>query len=177
MIRIIDIILSFFGLVFFSPIFIILYICTKFYKKDVLFKQKRIGKNKKLFTIFKIRTMKLGTNNKPSHYIKKEEITKIGNLLRKFKLDELPQLWNVFIGDMSMVGPRPCLPIQKHLIEKRLLKNIFDYKPGITGLAQLSGVDMSNPKKLVELDEKMLMELNVLIYLKYILFTVIGKKI
>ena len=87
-----------------------------------------------------------------------------------------PQLWNVFIGDMSMVGPRPCLPTQKELIKERLSKKIFEVKPGITGLAQLTGVDMSNPKKLVELDCRMLKEFNLLVYLKYIMLTALGKK-
>ena len=120
--------------------------------------------------------MKLDTKNKPSHYIKEKEITKIGYFLSKYKIDEFPQLWNVLIGDMSMVGPRPCLPTQKELIKKKIVKKIFKVKPGITGLAQLTGVDMSNPKKLVELDCRMLKEFNLLVYLKYIMLTVLGKK-
>lgn len=176
MLRFFDIILSLFGLLVFTPIFIIFILFMTNDYGNVIFKQKRVGKNQKIFTIFKLRSMKLNTKNKPSHYIKVQEITKIGYFLRKYKLDEFPQVWNVLIGDMSMVGPRPCLPIQKELIKKRLSKKIFKVRPGITGLAQLNGVDMSNPKKLVELDCRMLKEFNLLVYLKYIVLTVLGKK-
>ena len=174
MLRFFDIVLSFFGLIIFFPFFIILFAFLRFQSGNFIFKQCRVGKNLKIFTIFKLRTMVIGTKNKPSHYIEKGEITKIGFFLRKYKLDELPQLWNVFKGDMSMVGPRPCLISQQELIQARLKFNIFRVKPGITGLAQISGIDMSDPLLLAKTERKMLRNFNILSYFYYIFLTVIG---
>jgi lipopolysaccharide/colanic/teichoic acid biosynthesis glycosyltransferase len=92
--------------------------------------------------------------------------------LRKFKIDELPQLWNVLIGDMSLVGPRPCLPNQKRLIIERKKRGIYKVKPGITGLAQVFGINMSGPVLLAKTDLKMIKQMNLFYYFYYIFKTV-----
>lgn len=117
-----------------------------------IFKQRRVGRNQKLFTMLKLRTMTVDTDNRASHEVSSTQITKVGKLLRKSKIDELPQLWSVLVGDMSFVGPRPCLPIQTELIEARSLLDVFSVLPGITGPAQIKKIDMSTPKKLAQVD-------------------------
>ena len=99
----------------------------------------------------------------------------MGSILRKTKLDELPQLWNVLIGDMSIVGPRPCLYSQHELISEREKRGIYSYRPGITGLAQVSNIDMSTPRLLAAVDALMMRNLNARSYCVYILLTVIGR--
>ena len=118
----------------------------------IFFKQERLGKNKKIFTIYKIRTMKNNAPQLGTHAVSKSFLLKIGKLIRKIKLDEFPQLINVIIGDINLVGPRPGLVSQEMLLCEREKKNIFKINPGITGLAQILGYDMSNPKKLSEVD-------------------------
>lgn len=118
----------------------------------IFFKQERLGKNKKIFTIYKIRTMKNDAPQLGTHAVSKSFLLKIGKLIRKIKLDEFPQLINVIIGDINLVGPRPGLVTQKILLSERERKNIFKINPGITGLAQILGYDMSNPKKLSDVD-------------------------
>ena len=118
----------------------------------IFFKQERLGKNQKIFTIYKIRTMKNDAPQLGTHAVSKSFLLKIGRLIRKIKLDEFPQLINVIIGDINLVGPRPGLVTQKMLLSERERKNIFKINPGITGLAQILGYDMSNPKKLSEVD-------------------------
>ena len=116
--------------------------------------------------------------NAPSvatHLASASSITPFGSFLRKSKLDELPQLWNVLVGDMSLVGPRPNLFNQEELIQERDARCVYSVRPGITGLAQINKIDMSTPKLLAETDAKMLQELNTLGYFKYILLTVFGK--
>ncbi len=95
--------------------------------------------------------------------------------LRRTKLDELPQLWNVLKGEMSLVGPRPCLLNQHELIEERVKRGVFDVRPGITGLAQVNGIDMSTPKLLAETDARMLHANSIASYFRYIVLTVAGK--
>jgi O-antigen biosynthesis protein WbqP len=92
------------------------------------------------------------TGNRPTHEVGKSAVTPIGHFLRRTKLDELPQLWNVVAGDMNFVGPRPCLPSQTALIEARREKGVLAMRPGITGVSQIAGVDMSDPEKLARLD-------------------------
>jgi O-antigen biosynthesis protein WbqP len=96
--------------------------------------------------------MYVGTPSLPSHEAPANSVTSVGGILRKFKLDELPQFWNVLKGEMSLVGPRPCLPTQTELIECRKRLGVLAALPGITGLAQIRGIDMSNPKLLAETD-------------------------
>jgi O-antigen biosynthesis protein WbqP len=119
---------------------------------NAIFAQSRVGQNGRLFTCYKLRTMYSGTANLPTHQVKASAVTSLGELLRRFKVDELPQLWNVLLGDMSLVGPRPCLPSQTDLVEARKRLGVFAVRPGITGLAQVSGVDMSDVNRLAEID-------------------------
>lgn len=113
-----------------------------------LFIQERVGRNRKVFRILKLRTMRPGTLNAASHEVGAAAITRLGAILRRLKLDELPQLWNVVRGHMSLVGPRPCLPGQHELIEARSRLDLYAIRPGITGPAQIDGIDMSDPARL-----------------------------
>lgn len=175
MIRIFDIILSAFGIILSIPILFIV-ICISFFEtRSPLFVQERVGYKMKPFKLIKLRTMKRDTPIKASHLVGKQHITAFGTFLRKWKIDELPQLINVFIGDMSLVGPRPCLFSQVDLIQERLLLNVYNYKPGITGLAQVKNIDMSTPRLLAKLDSELIQELNLILYLKLILVTLLGK--
>lgn len=117
-----------------------------------IFKQERVGKKKKPFNCYKVRTMRLETEDVASHHASTDGITKVGAFLRRTGLDELPQIVNVLKGDMSFVGPRPCLPVQTQLIAAREAEGVYDILPGVTGLAQIQGVDMSNPEKLARID-------------------------
>ena len=119
----------------------------------IFFIQKRFGKDKKFFNIIKIRTLKKNTPNTGSHELESKYLLISGKWIRKIKLDEFPQLINVLKGDVNLVGPRPGLINQKELLNERSLKNIYSVKPGITGLAQILGYDMSDPKKLAEIDK------------------------
>ncbi|MER8829451.1 sugar transferase [Mesorhizobium sp. M0938] len=117
-----------------------------------LFSQTRVGRDGRLFRCHKLRTMVLGTPSLPSHEAPANSVTAVGKVLRRFKLDELPQLWNVLKGEMSLVGPRPCLPTQTELIEYRKQLGVSSMLPGITGLAQIRGIDMSAPLLCAETD-------------------------
>ncbi|MEI8705623.1 sugar transferase [Pseudoalteromonas sp. B62] len=175
MIRILDILFSLAGLVFALPFLIILYIIGLFDTGSPIFKQERVGRNKKPFTLVKFRTMSIDTASVASHLASTSSITPFGGFLRKTKLDELPQLWNVLKGEMSLVGPRPGLFNQGELTKARDAKNIYDVRPGITGLAQVNEIDMSTPELLAETDSKMINTLNLKLYFAYILQTVTGK--
>jgi len=119
----------------------------------VLFIQERIGKNQSIFNIIKIRTLKTGAPNIGTHLLENEYQLKCGKLIRKIKLDEFPQLINVLKGDINLIGPRPGLVSQIDLTQNRNAKGIYDIKPGITGLSQVLGYDMSDPAKLAEIDK------------------------
>jgi lipopolysaccharide/colanic/teichoic acid biosynthesis glycosyltransferase len=140
-----------------------------------LFIQERVGRNKKPFILFKFRTMAVDTASVASHLASSASITKLGSFLRKTKLDELPQLWNVLKGEMSLVGPRPNLFNQPELISERDSRDVYSVRPGITGLAQVNDIDMSTPALLAETDEKMIREMSLASYFKFILLTVTGK--
>lgn len=143
--RIVDITLSLLGLIILAPIFIILIVAIKADSKGpVLFKQKRVGLHKKHFHILKFRTMSIDTpKDIPTHQLKNPDqyITKLGKFLRKTSLDELPQIWNIFVGNMSIIGPRPALWNQYDLIEEREKYGANDIPPGLTGWAQINGRD------------------------------------
>lgn len=175
MIRFFDFIFSLFGLLILAPVMLVLYIIGLFDTGSPIFVQERVGKNKKPFNLYKFRTMHKDTKSVASHLASKSSITNFGNFLRKTKLDELPQLVNVLIGDMSLVGARPNLFNQTELIEERDTRGVYSHVPGITGLAQINEVDMSTPKKLAEMDAEMLKSLSVSDYFKYIFATVGGK--
>lgn len=175
MIRFFDFIFSFFGILFLWPIGLVLYIIGLFDTGSPIFKQERVGKNKKPFKLYKFRTMHVDTKSVASHLASQASITKFGSFLRKSKLDELPQLVNVLVGDMSLVGPRPNLYNQTELIEERDKLGVYNHTPGITGLAQINEIDMSTPKKLAEVDAEMLENLTIGKYFYYIFATVGGK--
>lgn len=174
MIRVLDILFALLGLILFFPLMLFITILLYFDFGSPIFIQSRVGVNGKIFKLIKFRTMSMDTESVSTHLINPSSVSKIGRKLRRIKLDELPQLINVLMGDMSFVGPRPCLPNQIEVINERNALGIFSYKPGITGLAQLKGVDMSVPKQLSILDAEMINDLNVLGYLKYIFQTAIG---
>lgn len=174
MYRIFDLFLSAMGLLIFSPFLIILYFFGLFDTGSPLFFQQRIGRNMKPFVLVKFRTMRLDTRSVATHLADPSSVTVFGGFLRKTKLDELPQLWNVLKGDMSLVGPRPCLLNQKELIRERDALGVFGVRPGITGLAQILHVDMSTPRLLAETDARMLKTLNLKNYFLYILKTIFG---
>jgi lipopolysaccharide/colanic/teichoic acid biosynthesis glycosyltransferase len=174
-IRILDFLFAFCGLLFGFPVLIILTIIGYFDTGSPIFIQERVGRNKKPFNLIKFRTMSVGTASVASHLASSASITKFGNFLRKTKLDELPQLWNVLKGEMSLVGPRPNLFNQEELIQERGYRSVYNVRPGITGLAQVHEIDMSTPKLLAETDLKMIKSISLYNYFKYILQTVTGK--
>lgn len=140
-----DVVLSFFGMVFLAPVYAITAI---FIKKDdpgpAMFCQKRVGENKRYFKLYKFRSMRLDTpKNVPTHMLDNPDqyILKSGKIIRKLSIDELPQLWNIFIGNMSIIGPRPALWNQDFLTAERDKYGANDIKPGLTGLAQIKGRD------------------------------------
>ncbi len=175
MLRVFDIFFSAFGLFFGSPLLLVIYVIGIFDTGAPIFRQERLGRNQKPFTLVKFRTMLPETESVASHLADPTAITQVGTILRRTKLDELPQLWNVFKGEMSLVGPRPCLASQTALIRERALRNVFDVRPGITGLAQVNHIDMSTPRLLAETDACMLVSMTLTTYFKYIFMTVGGK--
>lgn len=175
MIRIFDVVFSLAGLVAGLPVLVILYVIGLFDTCSPLFFQQRVGRHQKPFTLVKFRTMKVDTASVASHLASTSSITPFGAFLRRTKLDELPQLWNVLKGEMSLVGPRPGLFNQEELTAERNALGVFAVRPGITGLAQVSEIDMSTPALLAETDAKMIASLSVKDYFKYIFMTVLGK--
>lgn len=175
MIRLFDFVFSFFGILFLSPVMLVLYIIGLFDTGSPIFKQERVGIHKKPFNLYKFRTMNVNAKQVATHLANTSEITKFGAFLRRTKLDELPQLVNVLKGDMSLVGPRPNLYNQTELIEERSKRGVYDHKPGITGLAQINEIDMSTPRELAIKDAEMLENLTTGDYFKYIFATVGGK--
>jgi O-antigen biosynthesis protein WbqP len=174
MIRFFDICFSFIGLLLLSPILLVLIVIGYFDTGSPIFHQKRVGKDKKAFSLMKFRSMHLNAPSIATHLVSASAITTFGGFLRKTKLDELPQLLNVLIGDMSLVGPRPNLFNQEDLIEERDLRGVYSVRPGITGLAQIKKIDMSNPKLLAETDSLMIKDLTLVGYIKFILLTIVG---
>jgi O-antigen biosynthesis protein WbqP len=143
--RITDIVFSFIGLTMLSPIYIIFILAIKLDSRGpVFFKQKRVGINKSHFYILKFRTMRIDTpKDTPTHLLENpgQYITRTGKFLRQTSLDELPQIWNIFIGQMSIIGPRPALWNQYDLINERDKYGANDIPPGLTGWAQINGRD------------------------------------
>lgn len=175
MIRFFDVLLALSGLTLGGPVLLLLMLIGLFDTGSPLFRQERVGRHQKPFTLVKFRTMRPGTDSVATHLASSSSITTFGRFLRRTKLDELPQLWNVLKGDMSLVGPRPCLFNQAELIEARARLGVFDARPGITGLAQVNGIDMSTPGLLARTDREMLSSLTVGRYLRYIFQTALGK--
>jgi len=174
-IRLLDFIFALLGMVFGFPVLLVLVVIGLVDTGSPIFRQQRVGRNQKPFTLVKFRTMKKDTASVASHLASANAITPFGHFLRRTKLDELPQLWNVLKGEMSLVGPRPCLFNQEELIDERESRGVLSARPGITGLAQVNDIDMSTPRLLAETDQKMLKNLTVGAYFKYIFMTVAGK--
>ena len=175
MTRLFDIIFSFIGLLFLTPILFILIIIGYFDTGSPIFRQERVGKGMKPFRLMKFRSMNINAPSVATHLASTSSITPFGSFLRKSKLDELPQLWNVLMGDMSLVGPRPNLFNQEELIEERDARGVYSIRPGITGLAQINKIDMSTPKLLAETDAEMVQSFSIIKYFYYILVTVLRK--
>lgn len=175
MIRLLDLIFALLGLVFGFPLLLLLVVIGLFDTGSPVFRQERVGRDKKPFTLVKFRTMRKDTASVASHLASADAITSFGRFLRRTKLDELPQLWNVLKGEMSLVGPRPCLFNQQELIDEREQRGVLAARPGITGLAQVNDIDMSTPRLLAETDQKMLENLTVGAYFRYIFMTIAGK--
>ncbi len=144
-------------------------------KGPIFFVQTRVGHNQRLFKCFKFRTMSVKTPEVATHLIDRGSLTLVGGFMRRYKIDELPQFINVLRGDMSIVGPRPCLPSQSKLIEARKNRGVFDLKPGVTGLAQVDGYDMSDVEGLVEQDSLFKVQNSILLYFKLVLWTMLGR--
>lgn len=174
MTRFLDVLLASLGLVLLSPVCATLAFLVYLDSGSPIYRQVRVGRFQRPFTLFKFRTMPIETIPMPTHMANSSVINPLGRFLRRAKLDELPQLWNVLKGEMSLVGPRPCLPSQDELIKMRDDRGVFDARPGITGLAQVNKVDMSTPKLLVEMDAKMLRALSLRNYFKYLFMTIVG---
>ncbi|WP_201615701.1 hybrid nucleoside-diphosphate sugar epimerase/sugar transferase [Psychrobacter urativorans] len=173
--RPLDIVFSATGLIVASPLLIGATVIGYLDTGSPLFVQERIGKDKKSFKLIKFRTMKVSTESVASHLVDNTSITKLGKVLRKTKLDELPQLLNVLKGEMSLTGPRPNLFNQYELIDEREAIGVYKVLPGITGLAQLSNIDMSTPKLLAQTDKKMIDTMSFKNYFSYIIRTALGK--
>lgn len=174
-IRLLDVLLSISGLLLTFPILLLIFIIGFIDTGSPIFRQQRVGRLKKPFTLIKFRTMKRNTKHVASHLAHSSSITCFGSFLRKSKLDELPQLWNVLTGEMSLVGPRPCLFSQFELIYDRERRGVFSVRPGITGLAQINDVDMSDPERLAEFDARMIREWQIWDYFRIIVATILGK--
>ena len=174
MLRTFDLVFALTGLVLGFPILLLIWLAGLFDTGSPLFFQERVGRHQRPFTLVKFRTMRTDTASVATHLASAASVTRWGSFLRKSKLDELPQLWNVLTGDMSLVGPRPCLFSQTELIAARQSLGVFDVRPGITGLAQIQGIDMSTPELLAKTDAALVTQMTVSNYFRFILATVTG---
>ena len=175
MIRAFDFVFALLGLVIGAPVLLLLGLIGLFDTGSPIFRQQRVGRDQQPFTLVKFRTMTKGTASVATHLASSASITPFGRFLRKTKLDELPQLWNVLKGEMSLVGPRPGLFNQAELTVAREKQGVFAVRPGITGLAQVNEIDMSTPELLAEVDRRMIDSMSLKNYFRYILLTITGK--
>lgn len=172
--RFLDVFFSLVGLIFAFPLLAAITLIGFFDTGSPIFRQERVGRDKKPFILVKFRTMKPDTASVATHLASASAITPFGHFLRRTKLDELPQLWNVLKGEMSLVGPRPCLFNQQELIDEREKRGVYAVRPGITGLAQVNQIDMSTPQLLAETDARMIKDLTIGNYFSYLIKTVAG---
>ena len=140
-----------------------------------IFAQERVGKHSKTFICYKFRTMKAGTRQAGTHELTADAITGVGAFLRKTKIDELPQILNILRGELSLVGPRPGLPVQTRLTEARSAQGVYSVLPGITGLAQIQGIDMSDPERLADVDARYIAQRGLLLDIKIVIATFLGR--
>jgi len=165
-----------FAVMFFPAVILLIILCSiaiaVLEGRPIFFKSERLGKNQKSFTIIKLRTMSICAPLVPScHQNASEHVTKLGCFLRLTSLDELPQIFNVLNGDMTLIGPRPCLSSEFELVERRERENIFSMTPGVTGLAQVRGRDKNSPRKKVHYESFYLKKKSLLFDLKIIVIT------
>lgn len=173
--RYLDVCISLLGLVVSSPILLLVFVLGIFDTGSPIFFQERLGRDQKPFILIKFRTMSKDAASVASHLADSSSITALGSFLRKTKLDELPQLWNVLKGEMSLVGPRPGLSNQTELTKAREDLGVFSVRPGITGLSQVKNIDMSTPELLAQTDANMIATMSISNYFKYIFLTIMGR--
>ena len=174
--RVFDFIISLFALIILSPLFLLVALIILIGDgTPVLFRQKRVGKNNELFTIYKFRTMKRGTENVASGKLKNAnaKITRFGRILRATSIDELPQLFNILNGTMSLVGPRPLIPEEAEIRELREKYNVYSIRPGITGWAQVNGRDNISLEQKALLDKKYVEKQSLGFDIKILIMTVL----
>jgi O-antigen biosynthesis protein WbqP len=174
-IRFFDLVFSALGLLLLSPVLFLLWLIGLFDTGAPLFRQKRVGRQQQSFMLVKFRTMRTDTASVATHLADPSSVTAFGKFLRRTKLDELPQLWNVLKGEMSLVGPRPSLLTQDELIAARSARGVFAARPGITGLAQTRGIDMSTPELLAQTDAEMLDSMTLFLYFSLLFQTLLGR--
>ena len=163
------------GLVALSPVLLATWVMIRRQGDGpAIFAQARVGRHDRIFTCYKFRTMAVGTIQAGTHEVSGSAVTPLGTRLRHWKIDELPQLWNVLRGDMGLIGPRPCLPAQEELVRRRTEAGVLAVRPGISGLAQVAGIDMSDPARLVEWDARYIAIRGLILDLKLILQTARG---
>ena len=172
MIRCFDFFFSMIGLIFLLPLLTFIFFIGLIDNGSPIFIQRRVGQNLQSFLLIKFRTMPVGVRSVGTHLIKNIKLSSFGSFLRKTKIDETLQLINVLIGDMSLVGPRPCLYNQRKLINERKKRGVFKVRPGITGLAQINGIDMKTPTLLSKADQKMIKNMSIYNYFYYIIKTI-----
>ena len=144
--------IAFILLAFLSPVLLFLLVLLLTESRSPIFRQERVGKNGVIFKVYKFRTMRQDAPSLPTHVTGSRYVTTLGRILRRSRLDELPQLVNILLGTMNFIGPRPCLPMQTDLVCARKHLGILAVLPGVTGLAQSRGVDMSNINNIIRLD-------------------------
>ncbi|WP_152599730.1 sugar transferase [Hoeflea sp. BAL378] len=173
--RAVDLAFAFAVAVFFWWLLLLIWAVVRLESKGPgIFAQERVGRNGHPFTCYKFRTMKAGTAHLGTHEVSASSVTRLGQILRKLKLDELPQIINIFRNEISLIGPRPCLPVQTQLVEARRRLGVLTLKPGISGLAQVNGIDMSDPEKLAQWDARYKALQSLLLDLKIIIATALG---
>ncbi len=173
--RAVDLCLAVVGLPLAAPVMLVCMVAIRLTSPGpVILRQTRIGHHEQPFTCLKLRTMHAQTREAPSHETPASAVTPLGAWLRRLKFDELPQLFNIIRGEMSFVGPRPCLPGQVELIAARRARGLYVLRPGITGVAQVAGIDMSDPERLAEADAAYLESGSLILDLRLILATLTG---
>lgn len=176
LIRIADIAAAAAGLILVAPVMLVIAVIVRSTSPGpAIFAQARVGRFERIFTCYKVRTMFSDTESVGTHEVSRSAVTPVGKFLRSSKLDELPQLWNVLRGEMSLVGPRPGLPQQIALIEVRRRSGIFAVRPGVTGPAQVAGIDMSDPERLARMDCVYVLNPTFPAYVRYIAMTLSGR--
>jgi lipopolysaccharide/colanic/teichoic acid biosynthesis glycosyltransferase/uncharacterized protein YbjT (DUF2867 family) len=173
--RLIDVSFAVFVLIFASWLMAVIWLMIRLDSSGPgVFSQERVGQDGEVFTCYKFRTMQKGTKQVGTHELSPASITRLGNILRKTKLDELPQVWNILRNEQSLIGPRPCLPSQTAVVEERYKAGVFAVKPGISGLSQIQHIDMSEPLRLARMDAQYVARQSLLLDVKITLATALG---